>query len=288
MVIDLTQFYYLVFYFIIYSIGGWAVESIYRSIHEKKLVNSGFMYGPYCPIYGFGTLIMILVLQNFKGDISLIFIVSFVLLSLWEYIVGVYLEKVYHTKYWDYSDHKINFKGRLCLLNSVYWGILGVVFTLFIHPFVASNSLTVPVNVVFQIDHIVGTIMLIDFIISSIKTHTLSKNVQKLKILSEKIKDKLSKTGKIKKNNSSDEQLDVELLQIKHNRLKIALYKQLTRMKKAFPTMQSDISNKFFSEKIDIKDLKQRIKSIKEHTKILKKDAKNKPPKVKTVNEEKK
>lgn len=288
--LDWTQFYYLVFYFIIYSVGGWFVESIYKSICEKRIVNSGFMYGPYCPIYGFGTLIMILILQNLKGSITLLFVVSFVILTLWEYFVGIYLEKVYHAKYWDYSDHKINFKGRICLTNSVYWGILGVVFTLFIHPLVSHNSLTIPVNVVFYIDLIVGSIMIIDFIVSSIKTHTISKKIQKIKVLSEKIKEKLSKPKTSKQNNKKNDLPEAELavneLQIQHNRLKIALYRQLTRMKKAFPTMQSDTTNSFLSEKIDIKELKDKIKSIKERTKSIKLHTKNKSKEIKDSTKE--
>lgn len=278
MITDWTNFYYLMFYFIIYSVGGWLVESIYRSFCEKKLVNSGFMYGPYCPIYGFGTLIMILVLQNLKGDISLLFIVSFIVLSLWEYFVGVYLEKVYHTKYWDYSDHKINLNGRICLLNSIYWGALGVVFTLFIHPAVAKGAFTVPANVVFYIDVIVGTIMIVDFIVSSIKTHSISKNIKKLKVLSEKIRNKLARAKDEKANSKKKEEkeIDLEELQIEHNKITVRLYRQLRRMKNAFPTMKSEITNKFLNEKIDVEDLKKRIRDIKAHTKTLKEDIKNK------------
>lgn len=266
-----TQFYYLVFYFIAYSIGGWAVESIYRSICEKRLINSGFMYGPYCPIYGFGTLIMILILQNLKGDITLLFVVSFVVLSIWEYFVGVYLEKVYHAKYWDYSNHKINFKGRICLTNSVYWGILGVVFTLFIHPAMAHAVSPIPMNIVFWVDWIVGMTMLTDFIISSIRTHEISKKLAQIKALGEKIKEKLSKaianTQANKTENKKLSDADLEQLELQHNKLRVKLYKQLSRIKNAFPSIQSEAINKFLSEKIDIKDLKNKIKELNKHLK---------------------
>lgn len=269
--IDWTQFYYLVFYFIIYSIGGWIVESIYRSICDKKIINSGFMYGPYCPIYGFGTLIMILLLKDLRGSITLLFIVSFVVLSFWEYIVAIYLEKVYHAKYWDYSKSRINIKGRICLLNSVYWGILGIVFTLIIHPFTVKHAVEIPVNIVFYFDIIVGTIMIIDFIISSIKTRTISTKLAKVKELSEKIKSKISISKQNNKNKKLEEsETSIENLQLQHNKLKIALYKQLSRMKKVFPTMQFDSANKFLNEKIDINELKQKIKSIKQHAKNIK------------------
>ena len=104
------------------------MESIFRSICEKKLINTGFLRGPFCPIYGIGSIIMPI----------LLFFSSSIILTIWEYVVGIILEKLFNTKYWDYSDHKFNFQGRICLTNSIYWGILGVLFIKYIHPFVQS------------------------------------------------------------------------------------------------------------------------------------------------------
>ena len=115
-------------YLVVYSFLGWVLETIFRSICEKKIINTGFLYGPFCPIYGVGAIIMLFGLNNFKGKYLLVFLISFIVLTLWEYLVGWLLEKVFKTKYWDYSDHKFNFKGRICLTNSIFWGILGVLF----------------------------------------------------------------------------------------------------------------------------------------------------------------
>lgn len=281
--INLTTIYQLIFFFIVYSIAGWILESIYKSILEKKPINSGFMFGPYCPIYGFGAIIMIALLQNIKSDITLLFIVSFVVLTLWEYVVGVILEKVYHTKYWDYSNNRININGRVCLLNSVYWGILGVVFTRVVHPQVAKLTLLIPSNTLFYIDLIIGLIMIVDATISGINFNLISKKIEELKTLSEKIKEKLekakttkqSKTTTSSKNNLEEKEQNLMQLQLRHNKLTIALYKQLTRLKKAFPTMQLETANKFLSEKIDIKEIKSKIKLLKETKKSHKKTSKD-------------
>ncbi len=281
--INLTTIYQLIFFFIVYSIAGWILESIYKSILEKKPINSGFMFGPYCPIYGFGAIIMIALLQNIKSDITLLFIVSFVVLTLWEYVVGVILEKVYHTKYWDYSNNRININGRVCLLNSVYWGILGVVFTRVVHPQVAKLTLVIPSNTLFYIDLIIGLIMIVDATISGINFNLISKKIEELKTLSEKIKEKLekakttkqSKTTTSSKNNLEEKEQNLMQLQLRHNKLTIALYKQLTRLKKAFPTMQLETANKFLSEKIDIKEIKSKIKLLKETKKSHKKTSKD-------------
>lgn len=281
--INLTTIYQLIFFFIVYSIAGWILESIYKSILEKKPINSGFMFGPYCPIYGFGAIIMIALLQNIKSDITLLFIVSFVVLTLWEYVVGVILEKVYHTKYWDYSNNRININGRVCLLNSVYWGILGVIFTRVVHPQVAKLTLLIPSNTLFYIDLIIGLIMIVDATISGINFNLISKKIEELKTLSEKIKEKLekakttkqSKTTISSKNNLEEKEQNLMQLQLRHNKLTIALYKQLTRLKKAFPTMQLETANKFLSEKIDIKEIKSKIKLLKETKKSHKKTSKD-------------
>lgn len=76
-------------YFIIYSFLGWILESVYKSLYEKKMINSGFLAGPFCPIYGYGALIMYLFLDRFENSYLLLFIVAFIVLSVWEYIVRV-------------------------------------------------------------------------------------------------------------------------------------------------------------------------------------------------------
>ena len=121
-------------YIIVYSFLGWVLESVYKTILGKQLVNSGFLRGPVCPIYGLAAAIMLLTLKSLENNVILLFIVSFFCLSIWEYIVGLFLEKLFKTKYWDYSNLKFNIHGRVCLKNSMYWGVLGVAFIKIIHP----------------------------------------------------------------------------------------------------------------------------------------------------------
>ena len=102
----------LLLYFFLYSIIGWILESVYKSILEKRVINSGFLHGPYCPIYGFGAVIMLIFLENFEHNLILLFLMGFFILSIWEYLVGFVLEKVYHTKYWDYSESRFNIKAE--------------------------------------------------------------------------------------------------------------------------------------------------------------------------------
>ena len=114
------SFFEIIIYFITYSFLGWVMESIFRSISERKIINTGFLKGPFCPIYGVGAIIMLLFLKRFADNLAVLFTISVVVLTIWEYLVGVLLEKLFHTKYWDYSKNKFNFQGRICLTNSIF------------------------------------------------------------------------------------------------------------------------------------------------------------------------
>ena len=134
----------IIFIFVIYSFIGWILESLYKSIIQKRIINSGFLIGPFCPIYGYGALIMYYALESLKNNIFILFVASFIILSIWEYIVGLLLEITFKTKYWDYSDRFCNMNGRVCLLNSCFWGVLGCVFILILNPFIFSVASKIP------------------------------------------------------------------------------------------------------------------------------------------------
>ena len=180
-----NTFFQIVTYFVIYSFLGWILESIVRTICEKKLINTGFLIGPFCPIYGFGAIIMILFLERFKSNIFLLFLISVIILTLWEYIVGVLLEKLFSTKYWNYSNHKFNYKGRICLTNSIAWGILGVLFINYIHPFVIQLLENVNDIYIASITSIIAFVLFIDAIISIIKVKNIKTTLQKIEDINE-------------------------------------------------------------------------------------------------------
>ena len=79
--------FYILTYFVIYSFLGWVLESVVRTICEKKIINTGFLIGPFCPIYGFGAIIMVLFLDKFKNNIIILFLISFIVLSIWEHFI---------------------------------------------------------------------------------------------------------------------------------------------------------------------------------------------------------
>ena len=234
-------------YFALYSFLGWIIESVFKTMLEKKWVNSGFLEGPFCPIYGAGSIIMYIGLEGFRDNPILVFVLSFIILSIWEYFVGWVLEKIFNTKYWDYSENKFNIKGRICLMNSVFWGILGTVFIYMVHPITEKAMLYIPRDILFYILIIVYILLLIDTIISTIKVKTITLNIKKIQELGELIKEKVDNLEKIKSLGAESKQKietlqkAIDKLKLKQHRLREDLYKLANRLKKAFPTMKSEI-----------------------------------------------
>ena len=131
-------------YFIIYSVLGWCMETVYCSIAERRLVPRGFLYGPLCPIYGVGVLMMICWFQPLMGNPVLFYVVATVCMSTWEYFVGWFLETTTHMKYWDYSKYRFNLQGRICLWVCLVWGVLSFLVLYFIHPRIAARVVKIP------------------------------------------------------------------------------------------------------------------------------------------------
>lgn len=283
----------LILYFMLYSFLGWVMESVFRSFCEKKIINTGFLIGPACPIYGLGSVILIAFMGGMQGKIIELFFMSVVVFTLWEYIVGVFLEKVFNTKYWDYSDHKINFQGRICLSNSIAWGFLGVGFINYIHPFIDSLVKNVPSNILHYIVYGSLAILIIDTIVTVIKTKNIKFKLKKVEELNEEIKqrikelkekvtdrtkavdsikeeseEKILDKNKIKEETESnkkqkaknqktkadkDENESVEELKTKRDKIMDSLYKYAYRIKQAFPAIKSKEITEILSNKLRFK-----------------------------------
>lgn len=245
----MSLFLELLTYFIIYSFLGWCIESVFKSFCEKKLVNSGFLYGPFCPIYGYGAIIMYIFLDDVKSKPFITFCLGFVVLSIWEYAVGVFLEKVFHRKYWDYSKNKFNLQGRVCLLNSVFWGVLGVLFIDVIHPFITGILSDINYNLILYFDIIMATIILIDTIISINSNYSIASKLKYVEELNANIKEKLDEIKQKGKNVEQSLQDTLEELKQKRTKIIRKSYRQILRLKRAFPSLKSEEFTKFLNEK---------------------------------------
>ncbi len=128
------EFFDIFYNFIIYSFMGWIYESCYVSIVKKNWVNRGFLNGPVIPIYGAGATIVYMVFWQYRNRVLLVFLGGMVLATLLEYFTSLCMELLFHAKWWDYSDKKFNYRGRVCLSASLFWGVLSVLMTELLQP----------------------------------------------------------------------------------------------------------------------------------------------------------
>ncbi len=128
-----TDIYHLVAAFIIYSMLGWLVESIYMSFCNKKLTNRGFGKGPFCPIYGFGAVIGYIILEPLAGHYVYLYFAGAILATLFEFMVGKLMIKVLGDLWWDYNDKPLNYKGIICLESTLAWGVYALIVVGFLN-----------------------------------------------------------------------------------------------------------------------------------------------------------
>lgn len=126
--------YQLAFFFFIYSFAGWCIEVCCAAIQKRKFVNRGFVNGPLCPIYGSGAVLFAIFLPELKEAPFFLFLAGAILASILEFTTGALLEKLFHRKWWDYSDIKWNYEGYVCLPVSLIWGGCAVILNMFLNP----------------------------------------------------------------------------------------------------------------------------------------------------------
>ena len=158
---------YWFFFFMIYSFIGYLTEITCCSINNKKLiVNRGFCLGPYLPIYGSSSVIMNIFLAKYSKDIITLFVMSAFVCTLMEYMTSLILEKIFHARWWDYTERKFNLSGRVCLENSCLFGLGGVFIVSILHPFLDGLVSMLPHNVLIILSIILFAIFMIDVIIT--------------------------------------------------------------------------------------------------------------------------
>ena len=159
----------IVLYFTIFAVIGYVVEALNSLLHEKRISNRGFLFGPYLPIYGFAGIMMIGVWQCMPHDnYFLTFVVAMLIGAGLEYATSYILEKIFHLRWWDYSKwHKYTINGRICLRNTIIFGIVGLVFCYVLLPAMNNAINLIPVGVQIAIAIIMTVIYTIDFVASS-------------------------------------------------------------------------------------------------------------------------
>jgi uncharacterized membrane protein len=122
-------------YFCIMAAAGWIIETIYRSLQEKRFVNAGFLSGPFVPIYGFGAVIITSISIEARSlPAAAAWVITFLSPTVLEYFGGWFMEKLFGMKLWDYHNERFNLHGRICLKFSIYWAFFAALLVLVIQP----------------------------------------------------------------------------------------------------------------------------------------------------------
>ncbi len=230
-------------YFLIYSILGWCAEMIYCAICQRKIVDRGFLYGPYCPIYGFGSLIVIHLLYSYSYNPFIIFFTSMFFTTLLEYITSFILEKLFNAKWWDYSEHKFNINGRVCLLNSVEFALLSLLLIYILHPNIEQLIYKIPIDILQKLTIVSFFILTIDFVFTLNSILNFKEKLNTIKQLADSIK--LPHNDSKKYNIEISKQLEEMRVNLIQRTSK--LYKRLIN---AFPDLEF---NKFKDQLFEIK-----------------------------------
>lgn len=275
------EFFYIFYLFFIYSFFGWIYESLYVSIRKKSLINRGFLYGPIIPIYGTGALLFYLLLWQLRENVLLTFIGGAIIATVLEYITSLLMEALFHTKWWDYSNFRLNIGGRICLVASLLWGFFSVLMLHIIHPKIDFLINNIPRDIGEILGYIIIPIFLTDLIatiISTVKFDRLLDRIQKLRqelleyINTSKIneykKERLERLSLFRLSKIIKEPPSAKDNKFKDNKLyqSLVIKKNHIRILKAFPTMRAGKRNMAL---IDLRD-----KALKKGVPKLGKDIK--------------
>ena len=242
--------------FIIYAFLGWCMELIVCLIKEKRFINRGFLLGPYCPIYGCAAVLMTLFLKQYSSDILVLFILSATLCTTIEYVTSYLMEKLFNARWWDYTNRKFNVNGRVCLVNSFYFGILGCLSVCFISPLLINLFSSLPPIILYVITILLGTIFTIDFaisfnVISKIKHTTDLIFKDNTEEISRKVNEALSQQSALSK----------RLLKA-YPDFKNALLKKKEDLKKFVNSTEEDFKNAIAKKNAELKELQENFQNF--------------------------
>lgn len=248
-----TSLYGFIWLFLIYSFLGWCAEVAAHAVTKGKFINRGVLNGPYCPIYGFGMVLVIICLTPIEYNLILLFIGATILTTVLELVTGVVLEQVFHTKWWDYSNQKYNLKGYICLKYSIVWGAACVVVMKIIDPLIVDFIKIIP-QLLGQILIIIFLlIMLADMITMIISLTGMSKRAKRSEQIRERIHKGSDKIGSKIADETLEIQEKVDQLPDKKNAIQ-------RRLENAYPAL-AEFNKKTSKEELKLL-LKDKIDNI--------------------------
>ncbi|MDD2979642.1 MAG: hypothetical protein PHN80_06670 [Hespellia sp.] len=187
--------YYFMLCFFVYGFLGWCTEVGYAAVKSGRFVNRGFLNGPICPIYGVGVSVVIAFLTPYRSNILVLYVLSVVLVTVLEGVTGFAMDKIFHNKWWDYSNQPLNIGGYVCLVFSIAWGVACVFIVEFFHPVVDRliNFLPEAVGVILLV--ILSITLVIDLIVTSSMIFKMNRRLESMEKIAAELKQISNQIG---------------------------------------------------------------------------------------------
>lgn len=260
----LTELYYFALSFFVYGFLGWCTEVAYAAAKQGKFVNRGFLNGPICPVYGIGVGVVVQFLTPVENNLVLLYISSTILVTVIEGLTGFLLEKIFHNKWWDYSEQPLNIGGYVCVLFSLIWGVFCVLIVKVIHPLIDKVLMMIPFVLGIVVMVCLAAGLLADLYVTASGILKMNRRLEAMEKIAAELKELSDKVGENIYENVMEgmefreekkarmEELKAKYEEMAENRTKVG-----ERLVKAFPKMQVRQHKEIFEE------LRERIKRSK-------------------------
>jgi len=256
----------IIWLFFIYAFLGWCTEVVYAGVNQGVFVNRGFLNGALCPIYGFGVLIVLIILEPLRENLLLLYVGSVVLTSLLELITGFLMEKLFHQRWWDYTDDPFNIGGYICLKFSLLWGLACVLVIDVIHPLIMHMMAFIPDRLSTPILVVFTAAFITDIIVTVATVAKLNQRLQQIDEVAHALRKVSDAIGTVAADGSiavtdANEKLRAELkerreelkakrveLQARREELIGLMHTEQKRLLHAFPNIQSRLHRETMEE----------------------------------------
>ncbi|MCM1143790.1 MAG: hypothetical protein NC318_03835 [Blautia sp.] len=254
------------FIFYLYCFLGWCFESAYVSVKDGHFINRGFLRGPFLPLYGSGAVMMFVVSMPFQQHVLLTYVAGCIGATALEYVTGIAMEALFNVRYWDYSDKKFNFQGRICLSSTIAWGFLTILMTRVIHRPIERFVLSIPDKTLRYLTWFLTIYIAVDFALSFKTALDLRNILIKMQRVKEELERMQKRLDVIIAFNNEDKELKRQERELKIDDLTEGLAQRFASLK---DTIQNAPGSYVDSVKDEIADLRARYNVYMENRKNM-------------------
>ena len=247
--------YLLLWIFYAYAFLGWCMEVSFAALVSGTFVNRGFLNGPVCPIYGFGVVIVLSCLEPLRHNLLLLFLGSVLLTSALEWVTGFVLEKLFHQRWWDYSDEPFNLGGYICLRFSIAWGLACLFVVEILHPTVLLAIRLIPRPVGIALLVMFSLIMAVDLAATVRTIAKINRSLGQIDELAAKIKSASNEFGE----NLADKVLDAAE---KGAGLREELADRGEDLRENLAELKEDLSDHWEERQENLEELRRRLSEV--------------------------